>query len=66
MFMSGFQSSSAIAKNMVYTVGVLSAHPDFAEELRQELDGQASTLTISIVVWCTFCTTVICITCKPA
>lgn len=42
MFNTGFQSSSAIAKNMEYAVGVLSAHPDFAEELRKELDGQAS------------------------
>ncbi|CAM9867534.1 unnamed protein product, partial [Laminaria digitata] len=45
MFNSGFQSSSAIAKNMEYAVGVLSAQPDFAEELRKELDGKASILT---------------------
>ena len=40
MFNTGFQSSSALAKNMEYAVGVLSAQPDFAEELRKELDGQ--------------------------
>lgn len=42
IFNNGFQSSPAIAKNMEYAVGVLSAHPDFAEELLTELDGQAS------------------------
>eukprot|EP00904_Undaria_pinnatifida_P000524 jgi/Undpi1/10472/HiC_scaffold_29.g12922.m1 len=42
MFNTGFQSSSAIAKNMEYAVGSLTAFPDFAEELRQEVDGQAS------------------------
>lgn len=54
MFNTGFQSSSAIAKNMEYAVGSLTAFPDFAEELRQEVDGQAS--------FCLVCTNhVICI-----
>lgn len=42
MFNTGFQSSSAIAKNMEFAVGTLSAYPDFAEELLKEIDGQAS------------------------
>ena len=42
MFNTGFQSSSAIAKNMEYCVGSLTANPDFLEELRKELDGKVS------------------------
>eukprot|EP00752_Nemacystus_decipiens_P008261 g7387.t1 len=44
MFNTGFQSSSAIAKNMEYCVGSLTANPDFLEELRKELDGKELTL----------------------
>jgi len=40
MFNTGFQSSSAIAKNMEYCIGSLTANPDFLEELRKELDGK--------------------------
>ena len=40
MFNTGFQSSAALAKNMEYCVGSLSANRDFLEELRAELDGQ--------------------------
>lgn len=40
MFNTGFQSSSAIAKNMEYCIGTLTANPDFLEELRKELDGK--------------------------
>lgn len=39
---------------MEYAVGVLSAFPDFADELRTELDGQASIFTIGparCVIW---------------
>lgn len=42
MFNTGFQSSAAIAKNMEYCVGSLTANPDFLEELRKELDGKVS------------------------
>ncbi|CAM9440562.1 unnamed protein product [Ectocarpus sp. 8 AP-2014] len=48
MFFSGFQSSSALAKNMEYCVGSLAANPDFLAELRAELDGQQE-LTIKSV-----------------
>ncbi|CAM9960343.1 unnamed protein product [Scytosiphon promiscuus] len=44
MFNTGFQSSSAIAKNMEYCVGSLTANPDFLEELRKEVDGQELTI----------------------
>lgn len=40
MFFSGFQSSSALAKNMEYCVGSLALNTDFLAELRAELDGQ--------------------------
>lgn len=40
MFNTGFQSSSALAKQMEYCVGGLTSTPDFLEELRKELDGK--------------------------
>lgn len=45
MFNTGFQSSSAIAKNMEYAVGSLSVNRDFLEELRQEVDGKVRIVT---------------------
>lgn len=44
MFNTGFQSCSAMALTMECAVSGLTAHPDFLEELRNEVDGQASTL----------------------
>lgn len=45
MFTTGFQSCTAMATNMQCAIGVLTADPVFAEELRKEVDGQASTYT---------------------
>lgn len=42
MFNTGFQSSSAIAKQMEYAVGTLSIYPEFLADLRKELDGKVS------------------------
>ena len=42
MFTTGFQSCSAMAANMKCAIGVLTADPEFAEDLRKEVDGQAS------------------------
>lgn len=42
MFNTGFQSCSAFAKNMEAAIGALTLHPDFADDLRKELDGKAS------------------------
>lgn len=42
MFNTGFQSSAAIAKNMEYAVGTLTANPDFLAELRKEVDGKVT------------------------
>lgn len=42
MFNTGFQSASAIAKNMECCVGALTLNPDFHAELREELDGKVS------------------------
>ncbi|CAM9908226.1 unnamed protein product, partial [Hapterophycus canaliculatus] len=44
MFNTGFQSSSALAKNMEYCVGSLTANPDFLEELKKEVDGKELTI----------------------
>lgn len=44
MFNTGFQSSSAIAKQMEYAVGTLSIYPDFLADLRKELDGKDLTM----------------------
>ncbi|CAM9996669.1 unnamed protein product [Sphacelaria rigidula] len=44
MFNTGFQSSSAIAKQMEYAVGTLSISPDFLADLRKELDGKELTM----------------------
>ena len=46
MFNTGFQSSSPIAKNMENCVGSLTANPDFLEELRNELDGKVSRISL--------------------
>lgn len=40
MFNTGFQSSSAIAKNMEFAVGALDANRDFLKELQNEVDGK--------------------------
>ena len=40
MFNTGFQSSVAMAKNMEYAIGALSANRDFLKELQRELDGK--------------------------
>ena len=40
MFNTGFQSSVAIARNMEYAVGALTANRDFLRELQRELDGK--------------------------
>ncbi|CAN0371091.1 unnamed protein product [Ascophyllum nodosum] len=44
MFNTGFQSSVAIARNMEYAVGALTANRDFLRELQRELDGKELTL----------------------
>lgn len=48
MFNTGFQSSSAIAKQMEYAVGTLSIYPDFLADLRKELDGK---VCVCVCVW---------------
>lgn len=42
MFNTGFQSSSALAKQMEYALGSLTAFPDFLTDLRAELDGKVT------------------------
>lgn len=48
MFNTGFQSSSAIAKQMEYAVGTLSIYPDFLADLRKELDGKVCTECVRV------------------
>lgn len=51
MFNTGFQSCSAFAKNMEAAIGALTLYPDFAEDLRNELDGKAGILS-RVVCYC--------------
>ena len=49
MFNTGFQSCSAMGKNMECAVSVLTADPEFLKDLQNEVDGQASVLLL--VLW---------------
>lgn len=44
MFTASFQSSTAMSKNMEVVISALTLDPIFADELRKEVDGQASGL----------------------
>ena len=57
MFTTGFQSCTAMAANMQCAIGVLTADPEFAEDLRKEVDGQASRICSSsrIIMICMIC-----------